>query len=169
MAECSIMTKEEEKERLHNEVLDWIKDNSAQFKPNGKIVYDKENLERIKRFACAPIEYIDERIELNKEVSKNYHKFYTTIILAGFTAFYAVLLTDTILSLVNISEITNVVYVKAFLLIALLVGACLAPKFRLTFKLMKFIGLLRVIRDAEIEVYYLSKIKEYRESKKKPT
>jgi len=50
----------EEKERIYKEVRKWINENAAQFKRNGKELYDPENLKRIKRFANAPIDYIEE-------------------------------------------------------------------------------------------------------------
>lgn len=162
--ECYIMSKEEEKEKIHKEVVEWIDKNDKRFKENCKNLYDKDNLEKIKRFAGAPIEYINERLEMNKEVAKSYHKIHQSILLAGLTAFYAVLLTQIILSIVNASEITYNFYLNISLLMFLIIAALLAPRFRLTYKLMKFVGLLRVILDSEIEVYYLSKIKEYRES-----
>lgn len=81
-----------ERERLYKKVIDWIENNHAQFGKCGQEFYDPDNLERIRRFAKAPMEYIDERIELNKEVSKGYHKLHTTILLAGFTGIYSSLI-----------------------------------------------------------------------------
>ncbi len=161
-----IMSKEEEKERIHKEVVEWIDDNNAHFKENCKELYDKDNLDRIKRFAGAPIEYIDERLEANKGVSKSYHKFHLSILLAGLTAFYAVLLTQIIMSLLYAPAIT-LQFIKEFIvLVVLIVSALVLPRFRIAYRLMKLVGLLRVIRDSEIEVYYLTKIKEYRKPKK---
>lgn len=164
------MSKEEEKERIHKEVVKWINENDTRFKENCKILYDKENLEKIKRFAGAPIEYIDERLEANKEISKSYHKIHQSILLAGFTAFYAVLLTQAVISLVTeivtASTITPT-FILYIIYIGVLIGsALLVPRFHFTFKLMKLVGLLRVILDSEIEIYYLSKIKEYRKTEK---
>jgi len=119
------MSKEEEKKRIHEEVVNWINENDAHFKENCKILYDKENLERIKRFADAPIEYIDERLEANKEISKSYYKFYHSILLAGFTAFYAVLLTQAIISLVTASVITLTFILNIIFLGVLIVSALL--------------------------------------------
>ena len=128
------MHKEEEKKRIHEEVVNWINENDAHFKENCKILYDKENLERIKRFADAPIEYIDERLEANKEISKSYYKFYHNILLAGFTAFYAVLLTQAIISLVTASVITLTFILNIIFLGVLIVSALLVPRFRITYK-----------------------------------
>ena len=119
------MSKEEEKKRIHEEVVNWINENDAHFKENCKILYDKENLERIKRFADAPIEYIDERLEANKEISKSYYKFHHSILLAGFTAFYAVLLTQAIISLVTASVITLTFILNIIFLGVLIVSALL--------------------------------------------
>lgn len=152
-----IMPKKEEKERIYKEVLKWIEENDAHFKRNGKLLYDKENLERIKRFANAPMEYIDERIELNKKVSESYHKLYQSILLAGFTGFFAILLSQSILSFVSTLEIKYLVVISL-----LVIGSIIAVVVHPTPLILRWIGLLKVIRDSEIEVYYLSKIKEYR-------
>ena len=148
-----------EKERIYDEVLEWIKENDAHFKKNGKILYDEENLERIKRFANTPMAYIDERIELNKEVSKSHHKLYHSILLAGLTGFLAILSSQSIIEFFKTFELKYLV-----LLFLLGIGSIIAVKIHLTYLVLKWIGLLKVIRDSEIEVYYLSKIKEYRKS-----
>jgi len=158
---------DEEKERLHEEVIEWIEENDAHFKRNCEKLYDEKNLDRIKRFASAPKDYIDERIELNKEVSRNYHKMHTTILLAGFTGFYAVLLSSSITVPANTTEITLNTHLHIVIVAILVAGALLAPRIRLTYRLMKMVGLLKVILDSEIEIYYLSKIKEHREKVKK--
>lgn len=166
-------TRKEEKERIHNKVREWIKDNDAHFKRNGKILYDEENLKRIKRFANAPIDYIDERIQLNKKVSESYHKFYQSIVLAGFTGFFAILLSHYIISLVDTLEVTSIIplvvtYIDVKSLVAiliLLIGTIIAIKTHITYLILRWIGLLKVMLDSEIEIYYLSKIKEYRKKK----
>lgn len=159
-----------EKKSIYNEVLKWIEENEAHFKKNCKILYDKENLERIKRFTNAPMEYIDERIELNKKVSESYHKFYQSILLAGFTGFFAILLSQSIVSFVDTLEIKSIVplvfthidFKYLAVILILLIGTIIAIKIRITPHILRWIGLLKVIRDSEIEIYYLSKIKEYR-------
>jgi len=156
------MPKEEEKERIYNEVLEWINENDAHFKRKGKILYDKENLERIKRFANAPMQYIDERIELNKKVSESYHKLHHSILLAGITGFVAILLSQSIMKFLETSQLW---YLVPIFLLA--IGSLIAMKIRLSHILLRRMGLLRVIRDAEIEIYYLSKIKESREKEGK--
>jgi hypothetical protein len=156
------MPKDEEKENIYNEVLKWINENDAHFKRNCKPLYDKENLERIKRFANAPMDYIDERIESNKKALESSHKLYLSILLAVFTGFVAILFTQSITSYVNTLNIKYLV-VPALLLI----GSFLALKMHLTPHILRGIGLLRVIRDSEIEIYYLSKIKEHRKLREK--
>lgn len=151
------MPKKEEKERIYNEVLEWINENDVHFKRNGKILYDKENLERIKRFANAPMEYINERIELNKEVSKSYHKLHQSILLAGLTGLFALLLSQSIIEFFKTFQISYLV-----LIVLILIGSVISVKIHLTSLILRWVGLLKVIRDSEIEVYYLSKIKEYR-------
>lgn len=153
----------EEKERIYNEVLKWIKENEAQFKRNCKELYDKENLERIKRFANAPIDYIEERIELNKEVLKSYHKLHHSILLAGLTGLFTILISQSVIEFFRTFQIK-------YLVLLILIGVCLiiAVKVHLSFLILRWTGLLRVIRDSEIEIYYLSKIKEYRNSIKCP-
>jgi len=155
------MSGKEEKARIYNEVDEWIKANDAHFKRKGKILYDEENLERIKRFANAPMDYIDERIELNRKVSESYHKLYHSILLAGFTGFFAILLSQSIISLVDTFDIKYL-----GIIVILVVGAIIVAKVRITPHILRWIGLLKVIRDSEIEIYYLSKIKEYRKKRK---
>ena len=151
------MPRKEEKERIYNEVLEWINENDAHFKRKGKILYDEENLERIKRFANAPMEYINERIELNKEVSKSYHKLHQSILLAGLTGLFALLLSQSIIEFFRTFQISYLV-----LIVLILIGSVISVKIHLTSLILRWVGLLKVIRDSEIEVYYLSKIKEYR-------
>lgn len=151
------MSEKEEKERIYNEVLEWINKNPTHFKRNCKPLYDEDNLKRIRRFDNAPIDYINERIELNKEVSKSYHKFHQSIILAGVTGVFAFLLSKSIIEFFETSQISYLV-----LIILILIGSVIGVKIHITLLVLRWIGLLKVIRDAEIEVYYLSKIKEYR-------
>jgi len=153
----------EEIDHIYKEVLEWIKKNDAQFKRNCKELYDKENLERIKRFANAPIDYIEERIKLNKEVLKSYHKLHHSILLAGLTGLFTILISQSVIEFFKTFQIRYLVFL-AFL------GICLfiSMKVHLSFLILRWSGLLRVIRDSEIEIYYLSKIKEYRNSIKCP-
>jgi hypothetical protein len=146
------------------------KDNDAHFKRNGKILYDKENLEKIKRFANAPMGYINERIELNNKVSESYHKFYESIVLAGFTGFFAILLSHYIISLVDTLEIPSIIplvvtyidFKSLAAIVILLTGTIIAIKIRITHLILRWIGLLKDMLDSEIQIYYLSKMKEYR-------
>lgn len=154
--------RKDEETEIYNEVEKWIKENDAEFKRNGKELYDPKNLQRIKRFANAPMDYIDERIELNKKVSQDYHKLHHSILLAGITGFVAILLTQSIMKFLETSQIWYLV-----LLISLIIGSLVAMKIRLSHILLRRMGLLRVILDSEIEIYYLSKIKENR-NKEKP-
>lgn len=155
-------TEKTEEKKWFDKLVDdskWINDNSDHFKENGEILYDEDNLKRIKRFADAPMQYIDERIELNKGVSKNYHKFHHSILLAGITGFFAVLLSQSVIGFFETFHVRFLI-----LIILLVIGSVIAMKIHLTYLILKWIGLLRVIRDSEIEVYYLSKTKEYRKS-----
>jgi len=143
---------------IHEQVVEWVKNHDAHFKRNCKPLYDEANLEkRIKRFANAPIDYIDERIALNKKVSENYHKFHHSILLAGITAFITILLAQVLMKFLETSELWYL-----GLLISLIIGSVVATKIRPSYTLLRWMGLLRVIRDSEIEIYYLSKIKENR-------
>lgn len=181
-SESSIMSKEEEKGKLYKEVLEWIEDNSAQFKKNGKILYDKNNLERIKRFAGAPLEYINERLEINKKVLESYHKLYQTILLAVFSSFFLLSLYELFIKPIfsqvsldlvlspKIEIIRNIQPTIVFSILGLVLWLVFWYSVLKLIKgawFLKLTGLLKVIRDSEIEVYYLSKIKEYRESLKK--
>lgn len=181
-SESSIMSKEEEKGKLYKEVLEWIEDNSAQFKKNGKILYDKNNLERIKRFAGAPLEYINERLEINKKVLESYHKLYQTILLAVFSSFFLLSLYELFIKPIfsqvsldlvlspKIEIIRNIQPTIVFSILGLVLWLVFwysVLKLIKGARFLKLTGLLKVIRDSEIEVYYLSKIKEYRESLKK--
>jgi hypothetical protein len=158
------MIEEFEKNELYQEVINWIIENDTQFLENKQKLYDERNLQRIKRYAGTPNEYIEERMELNKDVLKNYHKLHHTIILAGFTGFYALILSQTILNFIESTTVTHFSW-KYFIMILLLVlGALIAVKIRFTYLILKWTGLLKVIRDSEIEVFYLSKIKQSRES-----
>lgn len=158
---------------LLEEVKDWIEDNKAHFYENCKELYDEDNLERIKRFADSPLEYLKERMELNKEVLKNYHKLHHSILLAGITGFYLLIVTNFIKTLMEnyqnvtintiVLDLRNIPIINICVFIVLLVGPIIAIKIHLTYQILKWIGLLRVIRDAEIEVYYISKIMEARE------
>ena len=148
--------------KILGQIIDWVEDNDAQFVKNGEKLYDEENLKRITRFAYAPLEYLDERIELNKAVLKDYHKLHQSILIAGFTGFYAIVFSQSILELVKTTEITQTTYNYVALIILLLISAYVATRIRLTSKILKYTGLLRVIRDSEIEIYYLTKIKEHR-------
>ena len=150
-----------ELELLHSQVLDWIDLNEAQFERNGKKLYDEENLVRIQRFANAPLGYLTERIELNKEVLKSYHKLHHTILLAGFTGFYAIILSQSILKIAETEIFLERLYYLA-LILSLLIGALIAIRIKFTSHILRGIGLLRVIRDSEIEIYYLTKIIEGR-------
>jgi hypothetical protein len=165
----------DEKEWFYKLIDDrkWIKEHDAHFKRNCKELYDLENFERMKRFANAPMDYIDERIELNKDVTKGYHKLHTSILLTGLLGFYLFLLGQTLTSFLNTFKITSVnstyqisnidIPISVFLLILFIVPF-IAIKINLKFRIMRWIGLLTVIRDSEIEIYYLAKIKEYRNS-----
>jgi len=55
-----------------------------------------------------------------------------------------------------------------FLIIIGIIAIALQYYMKISFHFLRCIGLLRVIRDSEIEIYYLSKIKEYRSSIKCP-
>lgn len=163
---CSLVEnkkEDEEKGRIYDEVIQWINENEAHFKKECKKLYDPENLDRIKRFANAPIDYIEERIELNKEVLKSYHKLHHSILLAGLTGLFAILLSQSIIEFFRTFQARYLA-----LLILLGIGSFIAVKNHLSYRILKWIGLLKVIRDAEIEIYYLSKIKEYRNSMKCP-
>ena len=153
--------KKDEETEIYNEVIEWIEKNDAHFKRNCKILYDSKNLERIKRFANAPMDYIDERIALNKKVSESYHKLYQSILLAGFTGLIVVLFSQSVVSFAK-SEITFL----SFVIILIFIGSIsiIAAMEKTSF--LRLIGLLKVIRDSEIEIYYLSKIKEHRKKEK---
>lgn len=158
------------------EVKKWVNGNKAHFYHNCKPLYDKENFDRIERFVDAPTDYLDERIDLNKEVSKNYHKFHSSILLAGFTGFYFILLSNVLSNLIEkygnvdiIYLITNfkLSYISNFDVVSLIILLFLpfvAVLLNLKYVILKKSGLLKVIRDSEIEIYYLSKIKVSREN-----
>jgi hypothetical protein len=152
-------TQDEESGRIYKEVIDWIEEYPEHFGKKGEELYDTKNLERIRRFANAPRGYIDERIELNKDVTKNYHKLQHSIILAGFTGFFAILLTQSIMEFFKTYQLQYLI-----LWVWLACGAIIAMKTHLSYLVLKWIGLEKVIRDSEIEIYYLSKIKEHRKS-----
>jgi len=127
-----------------------------QFGEKGKELYNKDNLDRIKRFADAPVDYIEERIELNKEVLRNYHKLHQSILLALLTSFYFSLL---------VLSLSQGKYSLSLILIIIGIMAIPLQYYKnISFHFMRLIGLLRVIRDSEIEVYYLSMIKKNRMS-----
>lgn len=164
-----------DEEVILKEVEKWVNGNKAQFYPKCMPLHDKANFDRIKRFVDAPTEYIDERIELNKEVSKNYHKLHSSILLAGFTGFYFILLSNVLSNLIEkygnvdliylitnfkLSYISNLDVVS---LIFLLFLPFIAVLLNFKYVILKKSGLLKVIRDSEIEIYYLSKIKASRE------
>lgn len=158
-----------DEEKLLCEVEKWTEEHPYHFGKKDKVFYDRENLYRIKRFAGAPIGYIEERIELNKEVSKGYHKLHLNILLAGFTGLYVYLLARSIVSITEISNICKMTFsnfANIILFIILISGGVIAVIWQyyghLTAKILKWIGILRVIRDSEIEIYYLSLIKENR-------
>jgi len=147
---------------VYLKVIEWIADNDSHFKENEKPLYDEKNLERIKRFANAPIDYIDERIELNEKVSENYHKIHTSILLAGVTGFFGYLLSNSMINMANATDyIIKQKNMLLFFSVFLLMGFALLLNIKM--HILKSTGLLRVIRDSEIEIYYLSKIKEHRE------
>jgi len=137
-----------------NEVRKWIEKHPKQFGEKGKELYNKDNLDRIKRFADAPVDYIEERIELNKEVLRNYHKLHQSILLALLTSFYFSLL---------VLSLSQGKYSLSLILIIIGIMAIPLQYYKdISFHFMRLIGLLRVIRDSEIEVYYLSMIKKNR-------
>jgi len=168
----------DEKVRIYNEVLKWIHDNDAHFKRNCKKLYDLKNLERIKRFANAPIDYIEERIELNKEVLKSYHKLHQTIlftILSGFYFYVLILLIQSclmpLLSRFTIYDFILLMIKGELAIWSLIIWGCIGLIIlwgARNGRILKYSGLLKVILDSEIEIYYLSKIKEYRNSIKCP-
>lgn len=151
------MSRNEETE-IYNEVIEWVNVNDAHFKRNCKPLYDEENLKRIRRFANTPIEYINERFELNKKVSEAYHKLHHSILLAGITGVFVILLSKSIIEFVKTLQFKYFV-----LLILTVIGLMIVKKIHLGYLVLRWSGLLRVIRDSEIEIYYLSKIKVNRE------
>jgi len=147
----------------------WRGDNPDHFKPEGKILYDEKNLKRIKRFADAPLGYIEERIELNKEVSKNYHKLHHSILLAGITGFYILILYQFVVSFIEVIPLINTPEMSIHnfgkplsLLAVLIISPLIVRAVHFTYHVLEWTGLLKVIRDSEIEVYYLTRIKEHR-------
>lgn len=148
---------------LESDVKQWIEDNPAQFKPNSGINYDCENLKRIRRFADSPVEYLIERIELNKAVLKDYHKLHHTILMAGITGFYAIVISQLSLSILEKwTTDTNNAEFQLLILVYIILSAIFVVLGGLPTLVLKWSGLLRRIRDSEIEIYYLSKLLESR-------
>lgn len=147
----------------YKEVITWIKSNPSHFGDSKNPIYDPDNLKRIKRFANSPLEYLDERIELNKKVSENYHKIHTSILTAVASGFYGYLLTTAITNVVNTND-QSILQNNVMFIIILLASLVMAKLLKAQTIMFKLTGLLRVVRDSEIEIYYLTKIKENRKS-----
>lgn len=150
----------------------WVKTHTSQFGTVDRPYYDVTNMERIKRFKDAPDDYIDERIELNKEVLKNYHTFYQKMLLIGFEGVYIYLLVHSAYTFFSNPNSTMTLQDRNFVVFCwiLAVGLLLMILqyfWHLSFTFFKTIGLLRVIRDSEIEIYYLSLIRKDRKTKSK--
>jgi len=164
-------------DQLFSEVQNWICVNKKHFYDDKcNPIHDEENLERIKRFADSPCEYLKERLELNKDVSKNYHKLHHSMLLAGTSGFYLLIVSSFVKYLLDKYGASTLLsfrfsfwsipIIEGLVIAGLILGPIIAVKIRLTTKLLSWLGLLRVIRDSEIEVYYISKILEARKNAK---
>lgn len=168
-----------EKKILSDVKKDWIDEYPKKFyrcgKPEkGQGLYDVENLERIQRFAGAPDEYIKERIELNKEVSKNYHKIYTSILITVILGTGILTLKDTITNIgkliVEEKWITEGTLSWAGWYYVIIITLVLVALFMINWKkttLLRWTGLYKVIIDSEIEIYVLTKIQQERAQKRR--
>jgi len=163
-----------EEDWVQHQVRNWIENTKGDhFKENCKPLYDEKNLERLKRYHNSNEEYLLKRMDLNEEVLKKYHTLYYTILTAFTTGFILFLssqlllkgLTGEITSIINELNIIKIFFL-ALMVISLGSGFSVIFSLKVRRFLLKRSGLLNVLHDTEIEIYYISKIFEYRKKQK---